>query len=109
MQNIPVNYTARDAKTRFGEMLDQALGQPVSITRHDRPVAYVVSKRDYDALLNRLTELEDQLWLTRAEAARNEGYATPEEVNALLARLGAVEDEVKSNETGVQGIGKPGR
>jgi len=105
--NTLVHYTARDAKTRFGEMLDQALGQPVSITRHDRPVAYVVSKRDYDALLSRMSELEDQLWLARADAARTEGYATPQQVDALLAKLGVAEDEVKSNEASAQGTRKP--
>lgn len=78
-------FSARDAKTRFGEVLDEALGRPIGITRHERLTAYVVSKRDFDALVNRVHELEDQLWLARAEAARNEGYASPEEVSAFLS------------------------
>jgi len=78
-------FSARDAKTRFGEVLDEALGRPVAITRHERLTAYVVSKRDFDALVNRIQELEDQLWLARAEIARNEGYASPEEVGAFLS------------------------
>ncbi|WP_186104953.1 type II toxin-antitoxin system Phd/YefM family antitoxin [Burkholderia gladioli] len=80
-----VTFSARDAKTRFGELLDAALGQPVGITRHDRLTAYVVSKRDFDGLRDRLQELEDMLWLMRAEAARTEGFASDEEVKAFLA------------------------
>ncbi|MBV8261363.1 MAG: type II toxin-antitoxin system Phd/YefM family antitoxin, partial [Paraburkholderia sp.] len=45
-----VTYSARDAKTRFGEVLDEALGRPVGITRHERLTAYVVSKRDFESL-----------------------------------------------------------
>jgi prevent-host-death family protein len=85
MVSQTLTFTARDAKTRFGEVLDEALGQPVGITRHDRLTAYVVSKRDFDALTNRVHELEDQLWLAKADAARNEGFASKSDVEALLA------------------------
>jgi prevent-host-death family protein len=78
-------FTAKDAKTRFGEVLDKALGEPVGITRHDRLTAYMVSKRDYDALVGKVQELEDQLWLARADAARKEGFASDAEVQALLS------------------------
>jgi prevent-host-death family protein len=80
-----LTFSARDAKTRFGEVLDEALGQPVAITRHDRLTAYVVSKRDFEALTNKVRELEEQLWLAKAAAARNEGFASANEVDALLA------------------------
>ena len=80
-----LTFTARDAKTRFGEVLDEALGQPVAITRHDRLTAYVVSTRWFDALTKRIQELEDQLWLAQANAAREEGFASQSEVEALLS------------------------
>lgn len=76
--------SAKDAKTRFGEVLDEALGRPVGITRHERLTAYVVSKRDFENLCNRVHELEDQLLLIQAEAARNEGRASDDEVAAFL-------------------------
>lgn len=41
---------ARDAKTRFGELLDTAQREPVMIEKHGRPVAVVVSVEDYTAL-----------------------------------------------------------
>ncbi|SFV14464.1 Antitoxin Phd_YefM, type II toxin-antitoxin system [Pseudoduganella namucuonensis] len=55
---------------RFGELLDEALGQPVGITKHDRLTAYLVSKRDFESMLANIEALQDQLWLAKAELAR---------------------------------------
>lgn len=41
---------AGDAKNRFGELLDAAQSEPVSIEKHGRPVAVVVSAEDYKEL-----------------------------------------------------------
>lgn len=97
-------FSARDAKTRFGEVLDEALGRPVAITRHERLTAYVVSKRDFDALVNRIQELEDQLWLARAEIARNEGYASPEEVSAFLSANRNADNAPEDDQAGAKGL-----
>jgi prevent-host-death family protein len=102
-------FTARDAKTRFGEVLDEALGHPVGITRHDRLTAYVVSKRDFDSLVSRVQELEDQLWLARADAARKEGFASADEVQALLSdsrNSPTNEPKTANNQTGPEGLRK---
>jgi prevent-host-death family protein len=105
MQNAPlVTFSARDAKTRFGEVLDEALGRPVGITRHDRLTAYVVSKRDFESLRNRVQELEDKLWLMQAEAARKEGYASEGEVSAFLQDARNPVNESKDDEAGTQGL-----
>lgn len=98
-----VTFSARDAKTRFGELLDEALGHPVGITRHDRLTAYVVSKRDFDGMRERLQELEDQLWLLRADLARADGFASEEDVKAFLAANRNTIDEPEANKTGPQG------
>jgi prevent-host-death family protein len=102
-----VIFSARDAKTRFGEVLDEALGRPVGITRHDRLTAYVVSKRDFDALRERVQELEDQLWLARAEAARNEGFAGAGEVDAFLRDARMRLNEPNDEQAGAQNLRKP--
>ncbi len=41
---------ARDAKNRFGELLDTAQREPVTIEKHGRPVAVLLSAQDYDDL-----------------------------------------------------------
>jgi prevent-host-death family protein len=47
---------AREAKNRFGELLDTAQRQPVTITKKDRPVAVLLSKHAYDAMERELGE-----------------------------------------------------
>ncbi|MDP1672299.1 MAG: type II toxin-antitoxin system Phd/YefM family antitoxin [Burkholderiales bacterium] len=39
-------YTANEAKTRFGEFIDQAQREPVRVMRHDRVVGVMVSALD---------------------------------------------------------------
>ncbi|WP_420589782.1 type II toxin-antitoxin system prevent-host-death family antitoxin [Bacterioplanoides sp.] len=43
-------YTATDAKREFGEVLLKSQSEPVSITRNNKPVAVVVSEKDYQEL-----------------------------------------------------------
>lgn len=78
-------FSARDAKARFGEVLDEALGHPVGITRHDRLTAYIVSRKEFEKMVARVQYLEDQLSLAKADAARNGGYASEERVSAFLS------------------------
>lgn len=40
--------SAHEAKARFGQLLDTARLEPVTIEKHGRPVAVVVSKQEYD-------------------------------------------------------------
>ena len=41
------SVTALEAKTRFGEVLEAAQRQPVSITRNGRPSAVMISAESY--------------------------------------------------------------
>jgi prevent-host-death family protein len=92
-------FSAKDAKAHFGELLDTALGCPVGITKHQRLTAYVVSKTIYESMVERLQELEDQLWIFKADAARKEGFVDSENVDALLSKFRTSNDEeVKNNE-----------
>ena len=65
-------YTANEAKTRFGEMLDRVQREPVQVTRHDRVVGVMVSAEDYEAMRqfysDRLIKSMDAM---ANEAARN--------------------------------------
>ena len=40
--------SAHEAKARFGQLLDAARIEPVTIEKHGRPVAVLVSKKEYD-------------------------------------------------------------
>lgn len=82
---------------RFGELIDEALGRPVGITKHDRLTAYVVSKRDFESMLSRIDELEDQLLLAKAELARKGGFAGAERANVLLNDFRNADNAQNSN------------
>jgi len=92
-------FSARDAKTKFGEVLDTALGNPVGITKHDRLTAYIVSKNQYEGLVHKVEELEDRLWSYGAALAREEGFASADEVNAFLANLRNPNEAASDNKT----------
>ena len=86
-------YTAKDAKTQFGEVLDEASRKPVGITKRGRVAAYILSRRDFDAMASRIQDLEDQLWLAKADLAREEGFVGSERVKAILGVLGDAKNE----------------
>jgi prevent-host-death family protein len=41
-------FSAHDAKARFGVLLDTARREPVAIEKHGRAVAVVISKEEFD-------------------------------------------------------------
>jgi len=76
-------FAAKDAKNRFGEMIDTARRAPVDIEKNGRRVAVVMSAEEYD----RLTALEDAWWAARADAAKAGGFVDVEESEAYLRQL----------------------
>jgi len=42
--------SADEAKARFGELLDRARQEPITIEKHGRPVAVVMSSEEFDHL-----------------------------------------------------------
>ena len=74
---------AKDAKNEFGRLLDTAQREPVTIERHGRPVAVVLSLEEY----RRLEALEDAFWVARAEAAEKEGFLGTDEGEGLIREL----------------------
>jgi prevent-host-death family protein len=102
-------FSAKDAKARFGEVLDEALGHPVGITRHDRLTAYIVSRKEFEKMVAHVQYLEDQLWLAKAEAARNEGYASNERVSAFLSDFSKGNTDNEESENDKSGSQIPGK
>ena len=41
-------FTATEAKNRFGELLDEAMSEPVVIVKNGRELAVLLSKAEYD-------------------------------------------------------------
>lgn len=78
------SFTANEAKTHFGQFIDQVQRGPVRVTRHERVVGVMVSPQDYEAMrqfyANRLQHTFDKT----ADAAAGAGL-TSKKLKALLA------------------------
>ncbi len=75
--------TSKDAQNQFGAVLDSAQKEPVTITRHKRPVAVVVSANRYAEL----EALEDPIWAERARKAAESGFLGAEETAEVMKRV----------------------
>ncbi len=77
-------YSAKQAKTRFGELLDMAQREPVRVTRHNRVVGVLVSAQDFEAMR---VFYANRLLGTMAASADEASAAglTPARMDELLA------------------------
>ncbi len=78
------NMAARDAKNRFGEMLDNAQREPVIIEKHGRAVAVVVSAAEYQQIEKMRL---DQLRLEVARGVAELDAGNTEDGPSAFARL----------------------
>ncbi|MFZ1989688.1 MAG: type II toxin-antitoxin system Phd/YefM family antitoxin [Alphaproteobacteria bacterium] len=60
------SVSAADAKNKFGELIDAAQREPVTIEKHGRPVAVVMSQEEFEEI-----EALKLLWL---KAEIQKGY-----------------------------------
>ena len=75
-----VTLTSKEAKEKFGVLVDTARREPVVITKHNRPTVVVISTERYAEL----ETLEDELWATRARQAEKKGYLKTDESEAII-------------------------
>ena len=74
--------TATEVKNRFGEYLEKARHQPVTVEKTGRKYAVIVSYEEYE----RLQAIEDQQWGMAAAEAEKSGFIGTEEAMKLLTR-----------------------
>lgn len=68
--------SAKDAKNRFGQLIDDAQREPVTIEKHGRPFAVVQSYEDFQiAQQLKLTSLRDAIDAARTEYAAGRSLA----------------------------------
>jgi prevent-host-death family protein len=65
------SIAAKEAKNNFGEMLDTVQREPVTIEKHGRAVAVVLSVTDYQQM--KLETLQAKLAVGEAQLNRGEG------------------------------------
>lgn len=72
--------TATDVKNRFGEFMDKAQIEPVTVEKTGRRYAVLIGFDEY----MRLKALEDAYWGAAAERAEASGYVGADEAEKLL-------------------------
>lgn len=72
--------TSTEVQTRFGEYVDRAQQEPVSIKKNGRKYAVLLSQTEYE----RLQAAEDKQWGIMAREAKQDGMLTPDETRAFL-------------------------
>ena len=55
MQHI----SARDAKNRFGRLIDDARAAPVAVEKHGRPVVVVLAIEEYERLIETAKNIQN--------------------------------------------------
>ena len=70
------------AKQNFGACIADAVKHPVVIEKSGRPAVVMISYEEYQ----RLSELEDAMWLQRAQAAAAGGYLSAEDSDDFMQK-----------------------
>ncbi len=86
--------TSVEAQNRFGQLLDMAQREPVTVTRHGRPAAFIVSPQDMEELLTvrerrsrAVAAFEAWSATARQRARPAVGELSDDEVNRLVHSL----------------------
>lgn len=89
-----VTITSAEAQNKFGQLLDTAQREPVSITRHGRTAAFLVSQQDMEELMDARKErsravaaLEEWRAEARKETRPAAGSLSDDEVVQLVHKL----------------------
>jgi prevent-host-death family protein len=89
-----ITVTSVEAQNRFGQLLDMARREPVTVTRHGRPAAFIVSPQDMQDLLDVRARRSKAVQALEAWSARARAQATPaapelseDDVNRLVHEL----------------------
>ena len=89
-----ITVTSVEAQNRFGQLLDMARREPVTVTRHGRPAAFIVSPQDMEELLDVRVRRSKAVEALEAWSARAATLTAPaarelseDEINRLVHEL----------------------
>ena len=89
-----ITVTSVEAQNRFGQLLDMARREPVTVTRHGRPAAFIVSPQDMEELLDVRARRSKAVQALEAWGAGAKALATPaaealseDDINRLVHEL----------------------
>ncbi len=89
-----VKVTSVEAQNRFGQLIDMAQREIITVTRHGRPAAFIVSPRDMEELLDArkrrsraVAELEAWSAQTRKRQSPAQAAAAAKLIDAEVNRM----------------------
>lgn len=68
---MKTTYSITEAQARLPGLVREAVEVPITITRHDQPVAYLISRRRMEAISETLELLADPKATAAVQAARD--------------------------------------
>ncbi|WLI90277.1 hypothetical protein Q4S45_03890 [Massilia sp. R2A-15] len=81
-----------EAARHLSGLVKAACEGPVRIGDDGKAAVYLVSKHDFDAMLDHVEEITDALWLARAELAEQGGYVEGDALALIVGRLEEIEN-----------------
>lgn len=82
-----ITVTSMDAQNRFGQLLDTVQREPVTITRHGRTAAFIISPRD-------MQDLQDTRRKRSAAVKAFEAWSQKAAASALPDAVALTDEEV---------------
>ena len=82
-----ITVSSMDAQNRFGQLLDTVLREPVTITRHGRTAAFIISPRD-------MQDLQDARRKRSAAVAALDEWSKQAGTSALPAAASLTDEDV---------------
>jgi prevent-host-death family protein len=82
-----ITVTSMDAQNRFGQLLDTVQREPVTITRHGRTAAFIISPRD-------MQDLQDARRKRSAAVQALDAWSKQAAATALPAAAGLTDEDV---------------
>ncbi|MBS0450421.1 MAG: type II toxin-antitoxin system Phd/YefM family antitoxin [Proteobacteria bacterium] len=82
-----ITVTSVEAQNKFGQLLDNAQREPIIITRHGRPAAYMISPQDMKELQEARARADE------GKPARDWATASAQAWNEFDSKFGSFADE----------------
>jgi prevent-host-death family protein len=84
-----ITKTSAEAQNNFGQLLDTVQREPVVITRHGRPAAYVISPREMEPILRDQARREKAVAEFDALTEQGIPEISDEEINSIVHEVRA--------------------
>lgn len=90
-----INIAAREARANFGELMDTAQREPVSIEKHGRAVAVLMSATEYE----KIQQERLQAKVTTGFDQLNQGQHSERSVKDILNNAKEIHEKIQTRST----------